>query len=289
MSVKNWPPHLFIILGFGMGLGIIWLDAQIPPEFSLTIFYVLPISWITWYVNKKMGLLLAFFCSASQFFVNFNVEYSLIKVNTHSYYLLVNTWNSIIRLLFFLFIINLLAAFKESLEREKRLARTDFLTGIANSRSFFERVELLVQQAKRSQVSITLAYIDIDDFKKINDQFGHLTGDILLKEVAETIQNNIRVIDIVARLGGDEFAIFLSKTTFESAQTILNRIQNELTLAMQDKKWPVSFSMGAVTFKYPPDSIEKMIEKADNLMYFVKQHGKNSLKHEYLTELLLSR
>jgi diguanylate cyclase (GGDEF)-like protein len=125
-----------------------------------------------------------------------------------------------------------------------------------------------------------LAYIDLDNFKTVNDTYGHLIGDSLLRLVADTIRNNIRTTDVLARLGGDEFVVLLPETDFEQSEIVINKVQTQLLDEMKKNNWPVTFSIGAVTFLTPPESVDEMIKKADNLMYSAKKNGKNTKKRE---------
>ena len=124
----------------------------------------------------------------------------------------------------------------------------------------------------------------MDNFKQLNDSFGHSTGDNLLRLVAQTIKNSIRSVDLVGRLGGDEFAILLPETDYESAQTVLPKIHKKLLDSMKGSRWDITFSIGAVTFTIFPDNIDEIIGKTDNLMYSVKNSGKNMMKHEVLSK-----
>jgi diguanylate cyclase (GGDEF)-like protein len=169
---------------------------------------------------------------------------------------------------------------KNTLELKEQLAKTDFLTGVTNARSFFELADLEINRAKRYQHPFTLAYIDLDNFKTVNDTYGHLIGDSLLRLVADTIRNNIRVTDVYARLGGDEFAVLLPETNPEQSEIAINKVQTQLLDEMKKNNWPVTFSIGAVTFLTPPESVDEMIKKADNLMYSAKKNGKNTKKRE---------
>ncbi len=126
-------------------------------------------------------------------------------------------WNAITRLGFFIVVTILLASLKKALESERSQARSDFLTGVLNSRAFDQLVTSEIQRSGRYDHPLTLAYFDIDNFKAVNDTFGHSTGDALLKTVARTIGENLRMSDYVARLGGDEFAILMTETGAESA------------------------------------------------------------------------
>jgi diguanylate cyclase (GGDEF)-like protein len=119
--------------------------------------------------------------------------------------------------------------------------------------------------------------MDIDNFKIINDRYGHQTGDVLLVWVAKTIRKNLRATDYVARVGGDEFALLLPETGAEAGQFVLYKLQRMLLDLMQKNNWPVTFSIGAATFVAEPESLDQMIQSADDLMYSAKRNGKNRI------------
>ena len=187
-------------------------------------------------------------------------------------------------LCFFLVFNTVLSTFKNVLEREKKEARSDVLTGVANGRFFYELANIEISRASRYKRPFSVAYIDVDNFKVVNDRFGHSVGDSLLRLVAGTIRNNIRESDIIARLGGDEFALMLPETGYESAQTVISRVQKNLLDVMQKNGWPVTFSIGVATFIEPPNSVDEIVKKADELMYSVKNKGKNSIAYEIFSE-----
>jgi diguanylate cyclase (GGDEF)-like protein len=173
----------------------------------------------------------------------------------------------------------MLGALRARLEAEELLARTDALTQIANRRAFFEAAALEIERTRRTGRPITLAYVDIDDFKDVNDQRGHAEGDALLVEVARTIRSETRVIDAVARLGGDEFGLLLPETDATDADALISRLRVTLLAAMARRGWVVGFSIGAATFLAPPASIDDMMARADALMYAAKREEKGSIRH----------
>ena len=109
---------------------------------------------------------------------------------------------------------------------------------------------------------------------------GHEVGDKLLLWVARTMQKNIRQTDSAARMGGDEFALILPNTTKDAASLVLNKVLRKLNRRMKQNHWPVTFSIGAVTFLTPPESLQEMIKRADDAMYSAKTRGKNRLEQE---------
>jgi diguanylate cyclase (GGDEF)-like protein len=201
----------------------------------------------------------------------------------HTYsHLLVLYWNSIVNLAFFLAFTLALSAVKKAFETAKQSARTEPLTGIPNSRAFGEVLEREIDRARRYGHSISFAYIDLDDFKAVNDRFGHSDGDLLLQAVANTIKKGIRETDTVARLGGDEFAILLPETGPKAARQFIERIRDSLSHDVEEHGWPVTFSIGVVTFMRPPIDVNEAIRIADSLMYSAKNSGKNTIKFEVL-------
>jgi diguanylate cyclase (GGDEF)-like protein len=186
----------------------------------------------------------------------------------------------IVRLGTFLIMTLILSALKKALEHEKELARTDPLTGVANGRYFITLADMEINRARRYKHSFTVVYIDLDNFKTVNDHFGHSTGDALLRSVAHTIRNNIRATDIVGRLGGDEFAILLPETGPEPAEVITHKVQKVNLDVMQKNEWPVTFSIGVVTFLGPPSTVDEMLKISDVVMYAAKKNGKNAIKYE---------
>jgi diguanylate cyclase (GGDEF)-like protein len=139
-------------------------------------------------------------------------------------------------------------------------------------------------KARRYQTPISILYMDIDDFKHINDHFGHHIGDRLLRSVAKTIKNNIRAIDVIARFGGDEFGILLAETGSESAALVAGKLKEKLVELVQYNGWPVTFSTGVVTFEIIPNSVDEMIDVADAQMYMAKRHGKNRTRYKTIAD-----
>jgi diguanylate cyclase (GGDEF)-like protein len=184
------------------------------------------------------------------------------------------------RLSSFVILTFILSALKSTLKQEKETSRIDFLTGIRNRRYFIELVNMEINRARRYEHPFTMACIDLDNFKTVNDCFGHSTGDILLRLVARTIQENIRVTDTVARLGGDEFAILLPETGRNGAEVILQKIQKINLDIMRRHGWPVTLSIGVATFTSPPSTVDQTLRISDQLMYHAKNNGKNSIRHE---------
>ncbi|GAB4235083.1 MAG: hypothetical protein Kow0049_19350 [Stanieria sp.] len=272
--LNRLPPRLILYFSLVL-IGLISaIDYVIKIDIALSIFYLVPITLITWFVNQKWGMIGSVASSISWFIAD-------LQVKVDDYWWL-PYWNVLVRLGFFIITVSLLAALKKSYEYQKQLARTDSLTRLINRNSFLEILQLESFRSLRYQRPFTLAYLDIDDFKLINDHYGHSHGDSLLKLITQAIQKQIRATDTLARLGGDEFALLLPETNYESAQIVLQRVSSCCQQTTQSEFSLVGLSIGAITFVQPLDSIGQMLQKVDLLMYEVKKGGKNNFKHELI-------
>lgn len=242
-------------------------------QISFSIFYLLPIVWVTWRNGRNQGLIISFFGMIAWLVADLLAEHIYASD-------LIPYWNAFMRFCVYVFITILISKLKESLEKEKSLARIDHLTQTANPRWFTEELELEKRRAFRYNYPFTLVYIDLDDFKQINDSLGHQIGDRLLREVSEVLQKEIRETDMLSRLGGDEFALLLPRTDRKSAEEVLNRVKTSLKASMQKSGYLLTFSMGSATFIKTEESVDNLITKADNLMYRSKKSGKDKIKFE---------
>ncbi len=188
-------------------------------------------------------------------------------------------WNAVIRLIFFMLIVNLVSALKGKMEKEKEMARSDFLTGIANSRHFSEMLSMELKRLARDGRPFTLAYIDVDNFKSVNDSAGHKAGDVLLRLIADTIKRSVREIDVAGRLGGDEFALLFPLTGQDQARVVMERMNSALMESVARGRYDVTFSAGVVTFDSAAASADEAIMIADNSMYEAKKNGKNAVRY----------
>jgi diguanylate cyclase (GGDEF)-like protein len=264
----------FFLMAVGFALiGVIGiLDFLTGYEFAFSVFYVLPISFVTWLTSRRFGILASL--TSAVVWLSADIATGLSYSNSF-----IPIWNTLIRFAFFVIITLLLSALKRALQRESELARTDYLTGTVNLRFFYELAQMEIDRLQRYGRPFTLAYIDLDDFKAVNDQFGHATGDRVLYTVASSIKKNMRKTDICARLGGDEFALLLPETDQEFARLAISKIQGELLKEMQQNNWPVTFSMGVLTCQVAPQTTDELVNMADKLMYQVKQDSKNAIKY----------
>jgi diguanylate cyclase (GGDEF)-like protein len=193
---------------------------------------------------------------------------------------LVQYWNMLVRAGFFFIVAYTLTKLKAALLHERELARTDWLTGLPNSRSFLESAEHEAARARRARQPLTMAYIDLDGFKAVNDTLGHAAGDALLRHIAHALVSGLRNIDLVARLGGDEFAVLLPDTSQTAARHALERLHALMQEAATRGGWPVRVSVGAVTLLPPPPTVDDMLRHADAAMYSAKRDGGGRIHFE---------
>ena len=248
------------------------LDLLNGRDFSLLIFYVVPVFIAAWYAGRGAGFVA---CAAS------GLAWFTVAHLTSEHYSnpLIAYWNAFVRLGFIVILAHLVASFRRSLKQERELARTDYLTGAFNGRSFAEAAEGEINRARRHGHTFSVAFLDVDDFKLVNDRLGHSAGDRLLMLVSDTLRANVRAVDVVARLGGDEFAVLMPETDERSSEVMLRRVRREFLEAARRKGWPVTFSAGVITWLEPPAGVDEMKRAADELMYTAKRHGKNSVRH----------
>lgn len=169
--------------------------------------------------------------------------------------------------------------FKENETNLKHLAEHDALTGLINRAIFEDRLEQAILLAKRKKSNFAVFFLDIDGFKQINDIYGHMTGDSLLRATASRLQECIREMDSCARYGGDEFILLLQEIKDKSvvikiAQEIIHHFSKNFVI--DNKELSISVSIGISM--YPKDGDQSLIEKADSAMYYVKKHEKNNFK-----------
>lgn len=263
---------LYTASGFLFLLAIVSADVFVGERFSILLFYLVPIAWCAWLAGRISSLTMSVCAACSRFGVEIVQE---LNNRTPRPELI---WNVGTELLFFLVFTALLLKTHQLLDDERNLARTDALTRLLNARSFKEMVSAERERLHRYGRTLSLVYIDLDNFKSVNDQLGHHIGDQLLKAVADVMRANTRQVDVTSRLGGDEFAILLPETDEYGAATVLNRIQNRVLEAMQAQNWPVTCSIGCVTFHEAPETMEEMLQEADAVMYRSKHGGKNKIE-----------
>ncbi|MBI3319865.1 MAG: GGDEF domain-containing protein [Candidatus Omnitrophica bacterium] len=158
------------------------------------------------------------------------------------------------------------------------LAMTDTLTGVSVRRYFLEWAAEELLRASRHHVPATLLMADLDSFKSKNDRYGHLVGDVVLREVAQLLRNRLRGIDLMARYGGEEFVLLLIETGPEQAGVIAQRLRQLVethTIRAYDEVLMQTVSIGLAGFPEDGHTLEELVERADQALYAAKRAGRN--------------
>jgi diguanylate cyclase (GGDEF)-like protein len=246
-------------------------DARTPSPYSLDFLYLGPTLIVAWMAGWRAGMLVGVLAAESRGIVRgfsypgglepllVGLDFAVVAVGLGAGAVALGTISGLVR-------------------REVAAARTDPLTGLHNRKAFLDRVDQEVARVARDGGFISIAYLDLDGFKAVNDNHGHAAGDEVLKIVASAIRTSIRAEDEAARLGGDEFAILLTDADPDVAPRIAGRIRTGIVNHMDDYTWDVTCSLGVVTSSRAVGSTEELLRHADQLMYEVKREGKNALK-----------
>ena len=270
-ALENRSPLFWTVVGI-VSIGLLGiLDYLTGNEFTFSLFYLAPILLVTWAANLKTGQFLSLLSALTLIGVQIaaGLEYS------HPVFYFLNT---LVRAAIYVILTDLVDKLKKTQKKEQLAARTDFVTGVANRRYFHELLETEIERIRRYPHPITVVYMDMDNFKQVNDLFGHKMGDEVLRCIASELKSKLRKTDIIARLGGDEFALLLPSARLPEAEVVISKVRINLTEEMRQRNWPVTFSMGAVVCIAPPHSAEQIIDMADELMYEVKNSTKNNVR-----------
>jgi diguanylate cyclase (GGDEF)-like protein len=241
-------------------------------ELVLSVFYVLPVALVSWYAGLALGLATAVISAGIWLTADIASGYSY----SHP---LIAVWNVIIRLALFAVVTYLLVALRKSMRLLAESSQVDNMTGAVSTSFFYATLEKELDRLNRYGRPLTLAYVDLDGFKAVNDRFGHLEGDKVLRMVAECAQSRLRKTDVVARLGGDEFAFLCPETDEAAARAAIAEVMERLGEEMRMGGWPVTFSVGVVTCHAVPESSEGLVKMADDLMYSVKLSTKDGVSY----------
>ena len=260
-----WRLALFILLVlsvFSVALGkVIFLE----------LFYFFPITLASWYGSRKSGVILSLTSSVLLLLIDaFQTDFSPSRIATYGLPCAISYSALAI----------LTTNFRDVHRVESMAADTDKLTNILNSRGFYAELANELVRSVRYEHKFSLAYMDIDNFKFVNDSLGHAEGDKLLIEVANCLKDSLRTTDSLARLGGDEFACLFPETGQNESKAAFAKASEELQMRMNRYHWPVSFSVGLVTFESMPADIKEAMKIADDLMYSVKNADKDNISYK---------
>jgi diguanylate cyclase (GGDEF)-like protein len=273
---QGWPRRLVVALGVAATAAVACADYAIARllgyDFVATVFYLVPIGLVSFVAGTRGGIVVA-------------LSAGLVEaIATHA--ALVdprNAWaipiSILLELVVFVAAAVSLGALRKFVQLEHHLSRHDALTGVNNAMGFREAVGWEVARGRRWPQVMSLLYLDVDDFKSVNDGRGHAQGDEVLRIVGRALENALRECDVVARVGGDEFAALMPGTDETGCRTAMARVHLAVTTDLAKAGFPVTASIGATTFINPPETAEEMIRAADDAMYAVKHGSKNGVHH----------
>jgi diguanylate cyclase (GGDEF)-like protein len=267
--LEEISPAAAVAAAAGIVVGVAALD-HATGGLSLTDLYLLACFLGAWRVGIVGGLAVTALCGAAMLATDRLLGYTAT----------IHLWNRAVQVSLLGVVSVLISVLKRSYAALQLLAKRDSLTGLDNRQAFVERAELELAISRREGTPFTVAYMDLDDFKAVNDAFGHAEGDRALRAVGDVLKRRVRAADACARLGGDEFAVLLRGAAPEAAVRALEQLRAELQAEMGRNGWRVGFSTGAVTLRSFDATLDDALRIADGLMYQAKRSQKGSLRHE---------
>jgi diguanylate cyclase (GGDEF)-like protein len=255
-----WPANIAVLALLGS------VRVASEAEYYFASLAILPVMATTWVFGRRDGLVLSFLAAAMWVVADLSADPGGVPA-----WLL---WtNALTRLLTYALVTVLVAEVRSLLAREREWAMHDGLTGLLNRRAFLELGDAESMRSRRYEHSLAIVFIDLDNFKQLNDTRGHSAGDAALRVTANALHTKLRLSDSVARLGGDEFAIVLPEIDYAAAVDAGRKISAAIRTALADYP-PVTASVGVAWFNRACPRFDTMVAAADRLMYEVKQGGK---------------
>ncbi|HET9949762.1 MAG TPA: GGDEF domain-containing protein [Longimicrobiales bacterium] len=271
-AAAGWIVGTVGILGIGV------LDYVSGVEINVVPLYYVPLAVLAWHFGRTGAWIATLLCGLTWF--SSNRLAGLVYVGP-------NTWwiNTAMMSASFATVGLLIATVRRSLFQERELGRSDPLTGMLNRQGFFEEAERVLALCRRGGRPVTVAYIDLDHFKSVNDERGHAAGDALLCRAADTLHETLRPSDVAGRLGGDEFVVLLPEVSAAEAAPALERIRSALARGVGRGPTRITASIGGAIFEVVPDDVEELIRRADARMYAAKAAGRNRIEVEVASRL----
>jgi len=269
MPAQDNQKKIGALLAFLVVLAIVligWLERNVSHHVHLSLLYFIPILVTTRLFGMRVGVAASVICAA----ITLVLDLSSADRDP-------NFFGPYLNVIMILTVYVAAVMLDGQYHHESQVARTDGLTGVLNRKAFFELLDFEVDRCRRYHRPVSIAYIDVDDFKMINDRYGHATGDRFLMTLAKTLNKGSRTVDKVARLGGDEFAILMPETDEQGAKVVLDRL-SVLAQIMNQHLFSITLSIGVATFHKAPETAQAMISEADRLMYLSKKKGKNRIE-----------
>ena len=248
-------------------LAVYWLNADTPPTARLGVLYVIPVLLVTWTEGLVWGIVFGL----ATITLREAVAWDQMPAATPVHWRIANA-------LAYVAVVAVAMAGLQKLRKSQaelaRLVTQDPLTNVLNARAFVDRLGQELERNRRYPRPLTLVYMDLDNFKIINDTHGHQTGDGVLQLVADAMRTSVRTADVVGRLGGDEFAVLMPETDAQLADAAAKRLVASLRTVFKGTP-SVTASIGVVSCTATDASTDDLIRRADQAMYDAKKAGKD--------------
>ncbi|MBU1237780.1 MAG: GGDEF domain-containing protein [Gammaproteobacteria bacterium] len=258
---EPWALALAIVASAAIFIG----NLAVPPVFSLRILYLLPLAILAIHVSRRAVLV------SGNLVVLAGVVHSIAILDIPEHYCLVQC---VLAIAAFLMVSYILRIGRQRFMALREVATHDPLTGLNTRAIFRDALEKEIFRQRRYHGTFSLAIIDLDYFKQLNDTRGHDDGDVALQIVARTMEQYTRAADTLGRIGGDEFALLMPSTNQEDCDRVCNLLAERIALAMRKAGYAVSASVGGVTFEHAPVSSIEAMRAADTAMYQAKARGR---------------
>ncbi|MEZ5141284.1 MAG: GGDEF domain-containing protein [Acidimicrobiales bacterium] len=240
---------------------VAWADYLTDPVLQLDLLYMLPILGVAWTSGRRAAVGMALYAAAA----------GMVVAGLQAQGAAATWWNGATHVCLFVAVGLLMAALRRLLDEHRELAGIDPLTRVLNRRAFRSALTLALRRANRAGDVGTLACIDIDGLKPINDRGGHAAGDAAIVGVAEAARRCARETDLVARLGGDEFAVYLPSATGDEGRIFAERLLTHLRPPHHEPE--VSVSIGLLTHGPDDHDVDALLDATDAVLYRAKQEG----------------
>ncbi|HEX8616447.1 MAG TPA: GGDEF domain-containing protein [Thermoanaerobaculia bacterium] len=252
-----------------------WIDYRTGTDVGLSLLYLVPVAMAGWYGGITAAM--ATGAAAGTAWLAADIAW-----RTSETAIAISVWNAFTRYVIYIsegVLLAMLHRDREKLRRlaarESSLARTDSGTSLPNARAFMEVLEAEIAAVRESGHPLCVAYLDLDNFKGVNDRYGHAAGDEVLQRVAGEIQRSIRGHDVAARVGGDEFAVLLRGVDCDVARTVGERISARVgAIAASYSDARLGITTGVAHFRDVPENAAALLRAADDAMYEAKTRGK---------------
>ncbi len=263
----QWRRALRLLLWAAVAAGVFVLNVRTPPDLRLGILYVIPVLLATWHDGLGWGISFALATALLRFGVGidqmpFDTSLQYRVLNEVAYFAVVGV------------AIAGLSQLRRTQAMLQDLATHDPLTNVFNARAFSSGLAQELSRNRRYGRPLALIYLDLDDFKKVNDAHGHATGDAVLRLVADAMRSAVRQADIVGRLGGDEFGVLMPETDGPVAQAAANRLVAGIRTVFRGTP-SVTASIGVVAVTGTEAGSDELLRRADQAMYEAKRAGKD--------------